>query len=154
MTFRTGYLTSRESEIWSLRRDQLKQSEIGRRLDISRQAVNQALTVIDSKVERALIEAADANNLQIKSLNSVDGIMEAYSPAYRIPVIVSLSNVNGLKIWYLYEGKCSECTLTMSCKESIIAEVRERGMTLSENDRKLSPTQLALKVFSNLTGGG
>lgn len=152
MTFRTGYLTSRESKIWSLRRDHLIQSEISRRLDISRQAVNQALTVIDSKVERALIEAAETNNLQMKSVNSVDGIMEAYSPAHRLPVIVSLSKVNGLKVWYLYEGKCSECSQTASCQDAILSEANERGMTLSEEDKVLSPSLLALKIFSNFVG--
>jgi len=54
---------------------------MGRRLSISRQAVHSALSVIEAKVEKALTEAAEVNRLEIRSLNLVDGIMEAYSPA-------------------------------------------------------------------------
>ena len=148
MTFRTGYLTGRESRIWDLRRLKNKQSEIGRQLGISRQAVHKALQVIDSKVERALTEVADVNKLEVRSLNLVDGIMEAYSPAYRVPVIVSFSRANGLKVWYLYEGNCSKCGHEKTCMRMLDAEAEERGIELSRADGNLPPTQLALKIFS------
>lgn len=152
MTFRAGYLTSRETGIWDLRRKGLGQSEIGRRLEISRQAVHKALSVIDSKVERALTEAAEVNMLDIISINLVDGVMEAHSPAYDIPVVVSLSEANGLRVWYLYEGKCASCGLERSCRRMLEAEARERGIDLSEADRRMPPTRLALRVFSRFMG--
>jgi len=148
LAFQTGYLTGRESRIWDLRRWNNSQSEIGRKLGVSRQAVHRALQIIDSKVERALTEVADINKLEVRSLSLVDGIMEAYSPAYRVPVIVSFSRANGLKVWYLYEGNCSECGNEKTCRRMLEAEAEERGIELSGADGNPSPSQLALMIFS------
>jgi len=155
LAFSTGYMTGRETDIWSLRRKRLNQSEIGRRLGITRQAVHKALGVINSKVERALTEAAETNRLEVRSLDLVEGIMEAYSPAYRIPVVVSLSRANGLKVWHLYEGDCANCGYERSCRRMLLAEAEERGVELTEGDKKIPPTHLALKIFSRyLEGAG
>ncbi len=148
MTFRHCYLTGREIQLWNLRRRKLTQSQIGRRLGISRQAVHKSYPVIDSKLERAFSEAAETNNLEIRSINLVDGIMEAYSVAQDIPVVVSMSNSNGLRVWYLYEGKCGQCKLERSCRRILEAEAEERGISLSGEDRRMTPTQLAPKIFS------
>jgi len=155
LAFSTGYMTGRETDIWSLRRKRLNQSEIGRRLGITRQAVHKALGVINSKVERALTEAAETNRLEVRSIDLVEGIMEAYSPAYRIPVVVSLSRANGLKVWHLYEGDCANCGYERSCRRMLLAEAEERGVELTEGDKKIPPTHLALKIFSRyLEGAG
>ena len=154
MTFQAGYLTGRENRIWDLRRRKNSQSEIGRQLGISRQAVHKSLKIIDSKVERALTEIADVNKLEVRSLNLVDGVMEAYSPAYRVPVVVSLSKANGLKVWYLYEANCSKCSHDRTCRRMLEAEAEERGIELGRVDGKLPPTQLALKIFSRFMEEG
>ena len=152
MTYQVGYLTRRESSIWDLRRRELNQSEIGRRLCITRQAVHKALGIIDSKVEQAFRETAETNKLEIRSLNLVDGIMEAYSPAYQIPVIVSLSRANGLKVWHLYEGDCSRCGYERSCRQMLFAEAGERGIVFTGEDQRMPPTHLSLKIFSRYIG--
>jgi predicted transcriptional regulator len=147
LTFRVGYLTPRETRIWELRRHNLSQSDIGRELGISRQAVHKAYQIIDQKVEQAFMEAAETNNLVVKTVNLVDGIMNAHSPAYDISVIVSLSKANGLKIWYLYEGNCKSCHLQTTCHTILELEARERGIQLSATDQLMQPTQLALEIF-------
>ena len=148
MTFRVGYLTDRETRIWGLRRNRLSQSEIGRELGISRQAIHKSYSLIDSKVEQAFVEAAETNNLEMRSINVVDGVMEAFSPAHKIQVFVTLSKVNGLKTWYLYEGNCSTCTLEKSCRSMLENEAEERGVKLRALDELLPPTKLAIKLFS------
>ena len=148
MGFRVGYLTDRETKIWTLRRNRLTQSEIGRKLGISRQAIHKSYTLIDSKVEQAFIEAAETNNLEMRSVNVVDGVMEAYSPAHQINVFVTLSKANGLKTWYLYEGNCSQCSLEKTCRMMLEDEAEERGIMLRAIDKLLPPSELALKIFS------
>lgn len=147
MTFRVGYLTPRESNIWDLRRREHSQSEIGRELGVSRQAVHKTYQIIDGKVEHAFMEAAETNNLMVKTINLVEGVMEAHSPAHNIPVIVSLSKVNGLKVWYLYEGNCGTCNLESSCRSILEAEAEERGIKLAAVDQLKPPTQIALDLF-------
>jgi hypothetical protein len=147
LTFRVGYLTTRETSIWSLRRRNLTQSDIGRELSVSRQAVHKAYQIIDQKLEQAFIEAAETNNLEIQTINLVEGVMSAHSPAHDIPVVVSLSRANGLKVWYLYEGNCDSCNLESSCRSILEAEAEERGIQLRTTDQLTPPTQLALAIF-------
>jgi hypothetical protein len=147
LTFRVGYLTPREVGIWDLRRRNLTQSDIGRKLGVSRQAVHKAYQKIDQKLEQAFMEAAEANNLEIITINLVDGILTARSPAYDIPVIVSLSKSNGLRIWYLYEGNCDTCQLEKSCRRILETEAEERGIRLKVTDHIIKPTQLAHEIF-------
>ena len=153
LAFGAGYLTSRESIIWGLRRQKLSQADIGRRLGITRQAVNKALGVIDSKMEQAFLEAAETNRLEVRKLDLVEGVMEAHSPAYRIPVVVSLSRANGLRVWHFYEGKCADCGLEPSCRRMLLAEAEERGIEITEEDRRVQPTHLALRIFSRYLEG-
>jgi len=148
LTFRVGYLTDRETRIWGLRRNRLSQSEIGRELGISRQAIHKSYSLIDSKIEQAFVEAAETNNLEMRCINVVEGVMEAFSPAYQIKVFVTLSKVNGLKTWYLYEGHCAACKLEKSCRSMLENEAEERGIKLGAVDKLLPPTKLAIKLFS------
>ena len=148
LTFKVGYLTPRETEIWNLRKKIDNQSKIGQILGISRQAVNNSLAHIEKKLERTFKEVLDANNLVARKMDLVDGIMVAYSPAHQLPVVVSLSNANGLKVWYLYEGNCLSCDLERSCLKMLREEAQVRGIRLEPGDRHLEPTKLALKIFS------
>jgi len=153
MTFIGGYLTARETDIWDLRRRQNSQSEISRVMGVSRQAIHKAYHIIDQKVERAFMEAADINHLEAKTVNLVDGVMEAYSPAHRLPVIVSFSKVNGVKVWYFYEGNCDGCSHNRLCRVTLEDEAEERGIKLSDAERLLTPSQLAYRIFSRYMEG-
>lgn len=148
LTFKYGYLNDREMSIFGMRRKRLRQVTIGKTLGVSRQAVHKTLNLIDNKIERAFTEVSESNNLEVKSINLVDGIMVAHSPAYRIPVIVSISQVNGLRVWYLYEGQCDHCSRYGACQELLLDEAKERGIHLSDEKRKQPPTELALRIFS------
>ena len=109
--------------------------------------MHKAYQIINDKVEQAFMEAAETNNLIVKTINLVDGVMEAHSPAHNIPVIVSLSKVNGLKVWYLYEGNCGKCNLESSCRSILEAEAEERGVEMTAIDQLKPPTQLAIDLF-------
>jgi hypothetical protein len=152
MSFSTAYLTVREINVWDLRRKNKTQAEIGRLLGFTRQASNRALGVIDTKIERAFREAAVSNNLEVRNINSVDGVMEAYSPIHKMPVFVSLSSVNGLKVWYMHEGDCGSCSEERNCRKYLEAEAAERGIEISREDWRMPPTQLAIKIFSRYLG--
>lgn len=153
LTFKVGYLTPREANIWDLRRRNRSQSAIGRELGVSRQAVHKAYQIIDGKVEQAFMEAAETNNLVVRTVNLVEGVMEAHSPAYDLPVLVSFSRVNGLKVWYLYEGNCESCSLVPSCREVLEAEAEERGIGLGAVDKLKQPTQLAIEILGRYRDG-
>ena len=148
MSIQSGYLTPKQLLIWSLRRRGLKQAEIARRMGVRRQRINHALFSIDSKVKRALVEAAQLNKIDIRRIDPVEGILEGYSPAYQVPVIISFTEANGVQLWYIYEGRCDECNRRRACRKMLEAEAKERGIKLTEQDKELPPTLLAKKIFS------
>jgi len=145
---RMSLLTPKQLLIWRLRRRGMRQAEIARKMGILRQEVNRAFFAIDSKIERALIEAANMNRLNILHIDPVNGILEAYSPSHRVPVIISFSEANNIQVWYLYEGRCNECERINRCRDMLLAEARERGIEITEEDLSLAPTHLAKKIFS------
>jgi len=61
--------------------------------------------------------------------------------------VVSFSKANGVKVWYLYEGKCGECHLESSCRATLENEARERGIDLTAADKLRPPSRLATKIF-------
>jgi hypothetical protein len=152
MSFSTAYLTPRETSVWDLRRRKNTQSEIGRLMGFSRQASHRALELIDIKVEKAFEEAASTNGLDVRKVNLVDGIMEAYSPVHKVPVFVSLSRANGLRVWYMHEGECGICHHEKDCRTFLEKEATERGIDLSNEDLSQPPTQLALRIFGRYIG--
>lgn len=151
VSFQSGYLTPKQTKIWSLRRRGMPQAEIARKFGIQRQGINRAILSIDSKVGKALVEAAGVHKLDIRKIDSKNGILEGYSPAHKVPAIVSFSEANGVQVWYVYEGKCSTCNRVQACKNVLKAEAEERGIELSDQDEKLSPTLLAKRIFSRFS---
>jgi len=153
MSFSTGYLTLREYDIWGLRRKNNTQSDIARFLKITRQATHKSLPLIDAKIEKAFQEAAATNQLEIRSVDFVNGIMEAYSSVHKLPVFVSLSRSNGLRVWYMHEGDCPSCSHERECRRYLEGEAAEREISLSRDEASLPPTRLALLLFQRLSGG-
>ena len=146
-----SHLAPRQTMIWLLRRQGLSQAEIGRRLGVQRQVVYEQLKTIEGKVRRALMDAAQANRLDIRRVDAVNGILEAYSHAYDVPVIVSFSKINGVQVWFLYEGRCDSCGQSQECLRLLKAEAEERGVELTEEDLQLKPTELGRRIFSIVT---
>ncbi len=149
--FSKAYLAPKQLAIWSLRREGKRQADIGRALGVQRQVIYEQLHLIDAKMGRALLEAAQTNRLDIRRVDTINGILEAYSPSYDAPVTVSFSKANGIQIWYLYEGRCDNCNRSSECLRMLKAEAKERGIKLSEEDLHLPPTRLGRKIFSAIT---
>jgi len=102
-------------------------------------------------MSQALREAAQLNKLEIHRVDTVNGILEAYSHAYDVPVVVSFTKSNGVQVWYLYEGRCESCNRRQACINLLKAEAEERTIQLKEEDLHLPPTQLGKKIFSTIT---
>ena len=116
-------------------------------MGVTRQAIHKSYQVIDQKIEQAFFEAAEASHLEPRTINLVEGIMEAYSPPQNLPVVVSLSKTNGIKIWYISEDRCNECKLEKSCRQTLENEAEERGVETTATDNQRPPILLAAKIF-------
>ena len=151
--FRFGYLTPKQRRYWSLRRDGLTQAEISRKMDVTRQTVNKAFDAINSRVSKALLEAAQVNKIEISRLDPEKGFLVGRSPRTGTGVLITFSERNGIQIWYKGESGCSECTERNNCTQTLLIEAEDRGIKLPEKTGGMEPSELADILFKKIVEG-
>jgi hypothetical protein len=150
MGFRFGYLTPKQRKYWVLRRSGLTQAEISREMDVTRQTVNKTFNAIDSRVSKALLEAAQINRVEISQVEPESGFLLGRSPSLGMDALITFSDRNGIQVWYRGEGGCSECSWQSSCKRKLLIEAEDRGITLLEESEDMEPSQLAEILFKKI----
>jgi len=150
MGFRFGYLTPKQRRYWSLRRDGLTQAEISRKMDVTRQTVNKVFDAIDSRVSKALLEAAQVNRIEISLLDPEKGFLVGRSPSLGMDVLITFSERNGIQLWYKGESDCSECNVRNNCKKKLLIEAEDRGIKLPEKAEEKEPSELAEILFKRI----
>jgi hypothetical protein len=150
MGFQVGYLTPKQQQLWRKRFDGYTQAEISREAKISRQTVSKSFNVIDSKVSKALFEAAKLNRIEIIEIDREKGYLLGRSPTFQTNALITFSDVNGLQLWYKGEGNCSECDSSEKCRETLTSEAKIRGIELFEDQKNMQPTLIADRLFEKL----
>jgi hypothetical protein len=150
MSFRYGYLTPKQRKYWGLRRSGLTQADISRKMDVTRQTVNKTFNVVDSRVSRALLEAAEVNRVEINRVDPEQGFLLGRSSSLGMDVLVTFSDRNGLLVWYRGEGGCSECSWLSSCKQKLLIEAEDRGILLPEAAEDMAPSKLAETLINKI----
>jgi hypothetical protein len=148
--FRFGYLTPLQRRYWSLRRSGLTQADISREMKVTRQTVNKAFNAIDSRVSKALLEAARVNKVEISRVDPVKGFLMGRSPSLAMDVLITFSDKNGILVWYRGEGGCSECSWLKSCRQKLILEAETRGIPLPANAKDMEPSELSEALFKKI----
>jgi DNA-binding CsgD family transcriptional regulator len=148
-------LAPKQKAVWSLKRGGHTNMDISIRLGVSPQFVGQTLNAVGSKISKALVEVARANNVRIQQLYPDKGILVGYHPGLDTLTIVSQTARDGTRIWYWNETPedCGVCELNPSCKEYLLNEAEETKISLSDEEKKYTPTKLARVVFSRLVPG-
>jgi transcriptional regulator with XRE-family HTH domain len=150
MGFRFGYLTPKQRRFWRLRFDGLTQAEISRKMGVTRQTVNKTVNVIDSKVSKALLEAAQLNRIEISRVDPEKGFLLGRSSTLAMATLITFSGKNGIQIWYKGEGHCPECEWFDSCREKLLIEAKIRGILLPTNAENMQPSKLADLLFKKI----
>ena len=145
--------TKRKLEIWGMRRDGFSLSEIARKLGITRQAVHKNIGIIDALVNQTLKSVATAAKIEIRHIDLDKGILLGYSYETENRVIVTFSTRHGAQIWHHHTGKCEGCASNRNCRELILGEAEERGVTLTDEEENMPPTELARLIFSKVIPG-
>lgn len=145
--------TTRQLQIWGLRRAGLRQSDIGRRLGISRQAIHKILRFINGKVKRNLEATARAAKIEIHRVDPEQGILLGFSHETKNHAIVTFSTQHGVHIWHYFTGQCEGCDLHKNCRDVIFDEAVERGIVLSEAIRQQDPSDIAHHVVTHILSG-
>jgi hypothetical protein len=146
----TGYLTPHQLNVWGMMLDGLSQSEIARRLNISRQAVNQLFGTIPEKVASALDETAKLNRVDPRYLDINKGILTGWSRDFQTKAVIAMGP-KGLQVWYQHNlGQCRICPSKRQCKSTLLKHAETLGLTLSRQEKKLDASKLSSIIFSRV----
>jgi transcriptional regulator len=145
-----AYLTPRQLQIWKLKNTGLKESNIARKLKVSRQTVHKALDTADNKILQTLEEVASLNKVKVKTVDALRGILVGYSPAFKTTAIITFSDRNGVQVWYKHKGDCTNCDQLKECKRTLITEMEDRNVKLPNDVTTTSPSDLAELLFSKI----
>lgn len=149
----SAYMTNTRMKIWDMRRSGLSQAEIGRRMNISRQAVHDALRIAHENVELALRHTAEANMIDVQYVDPERGILLGLSPPLGERVILTFSVRHGIQTWHYKDPDCSRCIWVERCRGRLLEEAEERGVRITDDERRLPPSKLAQAIFSRVLPG-
>jgi predicted transcriptional regulator len=155
LSLHTAYLTGRQLHVWGMMRHGLSQSEIARKLNISRQAVNQLAQPIHSKVTTALYDASRLNRVEPRVVDSARGVLIGWSREFQTETVITLNPKVGLTIWYQHNlGRCRICPDRKHCTSTLLENASEYGVALTKKERDLDPSKLSSIIFARLLGSG
>lgn len=143
-------MTSKQLTIWDLNRLGYTQADIGRKIEATRQAVYDALKISLKKVDSALRHAAEANMVEIKYVDPKNGILLGVVPQDSSQVILTFSKRHGIQTWHYDEPRCQDCKWVKRCADRLMDEAEERGVSITEEEKRLPPAKLAHTIFSEL----
>jgi hypothetical protein len=119
-------------------------------MDVTRQTVNKTFNAIDSRVSKALLDAAQVNRIEVSRLDTEKGYLLGRSPSLGLDVLVTFSERNGILIWYRGEGGCSECSWRSRCKQNLLMEAEDRGIPLPADAEDTEPSTLSELLFTKI----
>ena len=138
--------------IWGLKCTGNREVNIARKLHVTRQTVHKAVFTANLRIGESLEEAAKLNRIDVESFDAAKGFLVGYSSHFKTRAFVTFSAQNGIQIWYKHEGHCQSCSRLQACKETILAEAKERNFLMPEDTATVMPSQLADELFSKLMG--
>ena len=140
-------MNDKQFVFWKMRRRGSPNITIANLVGISRQAVSKALLVMDTKIETALREMAQANQIAIDKINAERGILLGRSIPFQTAVIIFVSEKHGMQVWYVHDGDCGTCQRYTGCIELLWDYANELGIRI---EKTASPTKMAEELFTKV----
>jgi hypothetical protein len=137
----------KQFEFWIMRRNGSSNITIANLLGISRQAVSRALLVMDGKMETALREMAQANQIAIEKVNAERGVLIGRSIPFQAAAIIFVSKKHGMQVWYEHDGDCGSCQRYTECIELLWDYATELGVRI---EKTADPTKMAEELFATV----
>jgi len=137
----------KQFEFWKLRRSGHPNVTIAGLLGISRQAVSRALLLMDEKIESSLREMAKANQIEVRKIDPVRGILLGRSVPFATDAIIFVSEKHGMQVWYEHEGDCTSCSRYTECIGLLWDVATELGLKIRQCS---DPTKMADELFTKV----
>ena len=140
-------MDEKQFAFWKMRRSGTPNISIANLLGISRQAVSKAILLMDGKIESALREMAQSNQIAIDKINAERGILLGRSIPFQTAAIIFVSEKHGVQVWYDHEGNCGTCQRFCECTELLWDYATELGIRIK---RTADPTKMAEELFAKV----
>ena len=140
-------MDEKQFAFWKMRRGGTPNITIANLLGISRQAVSKALLVMDGKIESALREMAQANQIAIEKINTERGILIGRSIPFQTAAIIFVSEKHGMQVWYEHDGDCGTCQRYTECIELLWDYATELSIRI---EKTADPTKMAEVLFAKV----
>jgi hypothetical protein len=126
-------------------------SKIAEKLNTTRQYVNQTRLTAEAKLSTALLEVAQANDLQVTRLYTKEAILLGYHPGLKRKAIVTYSTSHGIKVWYWHDNpeEVTNEDFLRQTREYLLDLANERGIQV-EGAAEMHPAKIASVIFSKL----
>jgi predicted transcriptional regulator len=143
------FLPTKEKQFgfWKMRRSGMSNISIANMLGITRQGVSQALRVMDEKIESSLREMAQANRIQVETINVEKGVLFGRSIPFRTAAFIFVSEKHGMQVWYEHDGDCKACDEFTRCIEFIWDFASELGIKI---EKTADPTKMAEELLTKI----
>ena len=138
--------------MWGLKSSGIPEATIARKLNITRQSVHESLDNANNKIGKALEETAKINKIETQKIDPDKGFLLGYSGHFKTQAFITFSAKNGVQVWYKHEGDCEKCNKLQSCRETLLAEAKERNFLILDDTTKISPSALAEALIAKITG--
>lgn len=132
---------------WALRRNGVANIAIAQQMGISRQAVSRALHLMDQRIESALREMAQANQIEIHAIHAGRGVLLGRSVPFNTAAIIFVSQKHGMQVWYEHDGDCGTCPRYTECIELLWDYAAELGVKIKKT---ADPTAMADELFTKV----
>lgn len=144
-------LSQSQKAVWALVNKGFAVSKIAEKLNTTRQYVNQTRLTAEAKLSTALLEVAQANDLQVTRLYPKEAILLGYHPGLKRKAIVTYSTSHGIKVWYWHDNpeEVTNEDFLRQTREYLLDLARERGIEM-KYAAEIHPAKLASIIFRKL----
>jgi len=140
-------MDDKQFAFWKMRRSGTPNITIANLLGISRQAVSKGILVMEEKIESALRDMAQSNQIAIDTINAERGILLGQSIPFQTAAIIFVSGKHGVQVWYDHDGNCGTCQRYTECIELLWDYATELGIRI---EKTADPTKMAEELFTKV----
>lgn len=144
-------LSEKQAAIWLRVLNGRSIASIAESLKTTRQFVNQTKLTAEAKLVNALMDVAQATNIQVTKVHPEAGVLLGYHPGLKRKAVVTYSTEHGIKVWYWFDRpeEVTDREFLSQTRAYLLRIAEERGLRI-ENAEKLHPAKLAQAIFSEL----
>jgi len=144
-------LSQKQKTVWSLIREGFSAAAIAKKLNTTRQYINQTRLTAEAKLSSTLLEVAGANDIQVTKLYPKKAILLGYHPALKRKAIITYTTSHGIKVWYWHDNpeEITNENFLRQTRKYLLDIAKEQGITL-EDKAEIHPARLAHIIFSKI----